>query len=91
MKMGIIGAGGIARKMAGTIREMANVERTAIAARDFGRAQAFAKEFGFDRAYGSYSIHWSKIAGIYAIIKQTDEKSKKLDSAEAITEHPTGI
>ena len=54
MKMGIIGAGGIARTMAGTIREMADVELTAIAARDLGRAQAFAEEFGFDRAYGSY-------------------------------------
>lgn len=54
MKMGIIGAGGIARTMAGTICEMKDVECTAIAARDLERAQAFAKEYGFERAYGSY-------------------------------------
>ena len=54
MKMGIIGAGGIARAMAGTISKMDDVECTAIAARDLERAQTFAEEFGFDRAYGSY-------------------------------------
>ncbi len=54
MKMGIIGAGGIARTMAGTISQMDDVELTAIAARDLDRAQAFAEEYGFDRAYGSY-------------------------------------
>ena len=37
---GIIGAGGIARTMAQTIREMPEVESTAIAARDPERARA---------------------------------------------------
>ena len=54
LKMGIIGAGGIAGTMAGTISKMDDVERTAIAARDLDRAQAFAEEYGFKRAYGSY-------------------------------------
>lgn len=54
IRMGIIGAGGIARVMAGTISRMDNVESTAIAARDLTRAQAFAEEYGFRRAYGSY-------------------------------------
>lgn len=47
MKMGIIGAGGIARTMAGTISRMKDVECTAIAARDLDRAKAFAEEYGF--------------------------------------------
>ena len=51
---GIIGAGGIARTMAQTIREMPDVESTAIAARDPERARAYAEEYGFRKAYGSY-------------------------------------
>ena len=54
MKLGIIGAGGIAKIMADTVRRMENVERTAIAARDLKRAEAFAEAFGFRKAYGSY-------------------------------------
>lgn len=53
-KFGIIGAGGIAKTMASTIREMPEVESTAIAARDLSRAQAYAEEYGFRKAYGSY-------------------------------------
>lgn len=54
LKFGIIGAGGIARTMAQTIREMPEVESTAIAARDPERARAYAEEYGFRKAYGSY-------------------------------------
>lgn len=54
MKMAILGAGGIAVKMATTIKEMENVEAYAIAARDLTRAQAFADQYGFTKAYGSY-------------------------------------
>lgn len=54
MKVGIIGAGKIARKMADTLRAMPDVTGYAIAARDYERAEAFAKEYGFEKAYGSY-------------------------------------
>lgn len=60
MKIGIIGAGWIAAKMARTLKAMATnegmerCEGYAIAARDLGRAEAFAAEWGFERAYGSY-------------------------------------
>jgi len=58
MKMAILGAGGIARMMAKTLRGMkANgrpVELYAVASRDGERARAFAEEEGFERAYGSY-------------------------------------
>ena len=54
LKFGIIGAGGIARTMARTIREMPEVESTAIAARDPERARSYAEEYGFRKAYGSY-------------------------------------
>lgn len=54
MKMAILGAGNIARKMAMTIKELDEVECYAVGARDFDKAQAFAKEHGFTKAYGSY-------------------------------------
>ena len=54
MKLGIIGAGGIARTRAETIGPMKNVEAAAIAARDIGRARDFAAAYGFRKAYGSY-------------------------------------
>jgi len=54
MRIGIIGAGSIASTMAPTIARMKQVECYAIAARDELRAQAFAKRFGFEKAYGSY-------------------------------------
>ena len=58
MKVGILGCGVIARKMANTLRMMrANGEDVclyAAAARDLQRAQAFCEAEGFSKAYGSY-------------------------------------
>ncbi|MCI8375467.1 MAG: Gfo/Idh/MocA family oxidoreductase [Lachnospiraceae bacterium] len=54
IKMAILGAGGIAHKMAATITNMDQVEAYAVAARDLERAQAFADQYGFTKAYGSY-------------------------------------
>jgi len=54
LKVGILGAGGIARTMARTLGGMESARAWAVAARDGERAQAFAKEFAVDRAYGSY-------------------------------------
>lgn len=60
MNIGIIGAGWIAAKLARTLKAMQNVEGMAgcvgyaIAARDLSRAEVFAAEWGFKKAYGSY-------------------------------------
>lgn len=54
MKVGIIGAGGIAQKMAETLVQMEHVQAYAIASRSPERAKAFAKQYGFEKAYGSY-------------------------------------
>lgn len=54
MKVGILGAGGIAEKMAATVGPMKEAECYAIAARDLDRAEAFARKWGFEKAYGSY-------------------------------------
>ena len=53
MKIGIIGAGHIAIKMAHTLQDSPE-SRQAVAARDIERAQAFADQWGFRKAYGSY-------------------------------------
>lgn len=54
MKMAILGAGSIARSMSATINGMEEVTSYAVASRDYKKAEAFAKEFGFVKAYGSY-------------------------------------
>ncbi|MCQ2207313.1 MAG: Gfo/Idh/MocA family oxidoreductase [Paludibacteraceae bacterium] len=53
-KIGIIGAGWIAGKMAMTLNQMEGVEAYAIASRSLDKAQAFANEWGIKKAYGSY-------------------------------------
>ena len=54
MNIGFIGAGRIANTLAATMARMEDVNLYAVAARDLDRAQAFAAQYGFDRAYGSY-------------------------------------
>lgn len=54
MKLAIMGAGAIAKKMAYTVGEMEHVEAYAIASRTLEKAQAFAKEQKVRKAYGSY-------------------------------------
>lgn len=54
VKIGIIGAGNIAQKMARTINAEEKAVAYAVAARDLERAKAFADQFGFEKAYGSY-------------------------------------
>ncbi len=54
MNIGIIGAGGIAKKMAKTVTQMDDAHMYAIASRSLEKAQTFAKEFNIPHAYGSY-------------------------------------
>ena len=54
MKVGILGAGSIARAMAMAVNGLEGVEGYAVASRELGKAQAFCDQWGFQRAYGSY-------------------------------------
>lgn len=54
LKMAIMGVGNIASCMAETIRQMENVECCAVGSRSLKKAEAFAGQYGFRRAYGSY-------------------------------------
>lgn len=53
-RIGIIGCGWIAEKMAITLQGMEKVEAYAIASRDLNKAEIFAQKWNFTRAYGSY-------------------------------------
>lgn len=52
--VGIIGTGWIAEQMAKTLAPLAGYECLAVASRTQAKAEAFAKQFGIARAYGSY-------------------------------------
>lgn len=54
MKIGILGPGNIAEKMAYTINHMKDARCYAVASRDLERAKAFAEKFDIPKAYGSY-------------------------------------
>ena len=54
MKVGIIGAGWIADKMAEALTGLDATMKYAIASRDIEKARAFARHWGFAKAYGSY-------------------------------------
>jgi len=54
MKIGILGAGGIAHTMAYTVSKMKEAECYAIGSRSKEKADAFAAKYGFEKAYGSY-------------------------------------
>jgi len=51
---GILGPGRIAGRFATDLRRLPEARRVAVGSRDLSRAQAFAAEHGFERAYGSY-------------------------------------
>ena len=53
-KIGIIGCGHIAQKMAATLKDMLGVESYAAASRNKEKALAFANQWQFQKAYGSY-------------------------------------
>lgn len=54
IKIGIMGAGNIARNMAYTVNNLDEVELYAIGSRSKDKAVDFAKEFGASKAYSSY-------------------------------------
>lgn len=54
MKFAILAPGGIAHKMAQAVAGLPQVERYAVASRDYGRAKEFADLWKFEKAYSSY-------------------------------------
>lgn len=54
IKMAVLAAGNIAGTMAKTMGQMEQVSCYAVASRSLEKAENFAKEYGFEKAYGSY-------------------------------------
>ncbi|MBQ8278796.1 MAG: Gfo/Idh/MocA family oxidoreductase [Roseburia sp.] len=54
MKIGVLGTGGIVGMVVPTLKSLENVECYAIASRTEERAKEAAKEYGFEKAYGTY-------------------------------------
>lgn len=54
MKFAILGPGHIAHSLAKAVSALAGVESYAVGSRSLERAEAFAKEWNFKKAYGSY-------------------------------------
>ncbi|MBR6328883.1 MAG: Gfo/Idh/MocA family oxidoreductase [Lachnospiraceae bacterium] len=85
MRVGILGAGGIAIKMAKTIAPLAEVENYAIAARDYDRAEAFAKTYGFEKAYGSYEdmLNDEKVDLVYIAVPHSHHHKWTIEALKA--------
>jgi predicted dehydrogenase len=54
IRWGILSTGHIAERFAKALKGLPEAERYAVASRTQGKAEAFAKEHGFRKAYGSY-------------------------------------
>lgn len=54
MKLGMIGAGGISELTGPTLAAMKEIECFAVASRSLEKAEAYAKKYGYRKAYGSY-------------------------------------
>ncbi len=54
VRFAVLAAGGIAAKMSKAVAELPEVKRYAVASRSLEKAMAFAKEWGYEKTYGSY-------------------------------------
>lgn len=77
MRLGIIGAGGIAQKMAEALANKPHgCECYAVASRSLEKAEAFAKQFYINKVYGSYEELVSDSA-VDIIMRQMDALRKE--------------
>ncbi len=85
MRVGILGAGGIAGVMAETISGMKDVECYAVASRDREKASAFAGKWGFEKAYGSYEDMLSdeKVDLVYIAVPHSHHHKWTLEALNA--------
>ena len=85
MKVGIIGAGGIAKTMAETINGMEGVENYAVASRDLTKAKDFADKLGVQKAYGSYEemLEDNEVDLVYIAVPHSHHHKWTIASLEA--------
>ena len=85
MRIGILGAGGIAGEMAKTIAGLKDVDAYAVASRDKEKAEAFAKKWGFEKAYGSYNdmLDDDKVDLVYIAVPHSHHHKWTLEALNA--------
>lgn len=85
LRIGILGAANIARQFTSGVAPSKSVMVAAVASRDLGRAQAFARECGIGRALGSYEALLADpdIDAIYNPLPNTLHAAWSIRAAEA--------
>lgn len=85
MKVGILGAGGIAEVMAKTISGMKDVECYAVASRSMDKASAFAKDWNVEKAYGSYEdmLNDEKVDLVYIAVPHSHHHKWTIEALNA--------
>jgi len=82
---GILGPGRIANQFANGLRYSSTGRLVAVASRDLSRAEAFATEYGADRAYGDYDelLADPEIDAVYISTVHTEHARWAIRAAEA--------
>ena len=82
---GIIGPGNIVKRMMATLPSVPNAELAAVGSRDAAKAQAFAKEYGFKKSYGSYTecIKDPNVQIVYIALPHPFHKPLAIEALEA--------
>ena len=82
LRIGIIGCGGIAHKLAAVMNAMSEtVKLEAAASRSLDKAQAFCEEFGIKKAYGSYEELYNDkdVDLVYVATPHSHHKEEMID------------
>ena len=94
---GIVGLGNIAAKFAADLRLCPDARLAAVASRDYRKAASFAREYGAEKAYGSYADLFEDpaVEAVYIATPHSFHLSHTLSALEAgkhvLCEKPLGI
>lgn len=85
MNIGIVGAGGIAHKLAEAINRVEGVKLFAVASRSFEKARSFAEKHGASLWFGSYKelYNYPDVDLVYIATPNSFHKKHTLDAIEA--------
>lgn len=97
IKWGIVGPGKIAHKFASDLKGFDDVELAAVASRSLDRAQSFADEYGFKKAFGSYEDLFASnmVDIVYIATPHNSHKELAIKAMESgihvLCEKPIGV
>lgn len=97
IKWGIVGPGKIAHKFTADLKLFDDVELAAVASRSLDRAQSFADEYGFQKAFGSYEDLFASntVDIVYIATPHNSHKELAIKAMESgvhvLCEKPMGV